>query len=242
MKRKVVTLIKINLKQYELKNNTYEEAKEMIQQAIGDNGYLTEIITYIYYYCIKGYEIWHLEKMESQRDLGDFFIYDGIKPFHVDSKSSHLYNNLPKLAIDLSNWKYSVGFEPYYGIKVIKDHNYGWLYELKYCNKIFCFNRELKQCFIIENFQAFKNILLNEYLTDKLRPKEMAINKFNYSIDKCYKPCKAIEIIESREKVKESTSNGYIEYEKVTQCLSILLTKEVINALGSELTIIQLEY
>lgn len=235
-------MIKINLKKCELKNNTYEEVKHWIEEATGNNGYLAEIITYIFYCCIKDYEIWHLEKIQSQYDLGDFFVYDGIQPFYIDSKSSSLYNNLPKGCVDLSYWKCYVGFEPYYGIKIIKDHNYGWIYERKYCNKILYFNRELKQIFIIENYQAFKNTLLTKYLTDKLRPKEIAINNFNYSIDKCYKPCKAIEIIEKKEKVKEPTANGYIEYYKVTEGLAILLTEEVINALGSELTIIQLEY
>ena len=235
-------MIKINLKECELKNNTYENVKEWIDKAIGDNGYLAEMITYIYYYCIKDYEIWHLEKIQSQNDLGDFFIYDGIQPFYIDSKSSHLYNNLPKACIDLSYWKYSVGHTPFYGIKVIKEHNYGWIYELKYCSKIFYFNKELKQCFIIEDFQAIRSKLLNNYLTKKLSPKEIAINNFNYSIDKCYKPCKAIEIVEKKETVREPTANGYTEYEKVTQGLAILLTKEIISALGSELTIIQLEY
>lgn len=236
-------MIEINLKECELKNNSYKNIKNWIDEAKRDSGYLSEMITYIYYRCIKGYEVWHTEGMQSQNDLGDFIVYDGIQPFYIDSKSSTLYKDQPKAWVDLSYWKYSTDSNiKYYGIKAKKEHNYGWLYELKYCSKLFYYNRDLKQCFIIEDFQVFKNTLLNEYLTKNLRPEKYKIWNFNNLMYKQHSIENAITVCEKPEKVREPTDTGYIEYDKVTEGLAILLIEEVINALGSELTIIQLEY
>lgn len=251
-------MIFINLKENEIikKHDCYDEIINVINyfenKFENKNGKLTEYMVGLYY-RILDYEVYPIKNnddndnekdnnriREEQERWGDFIIDDELlETFTVDAKSSHIWDNTPKLGISLSHW--DKNDKPYYGSDYIKKTNYSWLYYLNKCDKLACYNKYLKQLFIIEDWKTVRDTLLSEYVTEDMKPKYKNIRQLNDRLG--YKALEKTKPKYDNPKYDYfDNRNILINYSTKTELLSLTLKEEVIKELGSDLTIIQFEY
>lgn len=106
-------------------------------------------------------EVESVESLEDQLHKGDVML---DKTTYIEVKSSHTWKGIPKLALDWEYFKKGTR-EPYY--QGTNESNVGWLREECNYNTLIAFNLDLKEMYIIQEWQQVRRNIINiveEYL------------------------------------------------------------------------------
>ena len=105
-------------------------------------------------------EIYSYYDKENQVNLGDLQVLRNNRFYNIEVKSSHSYNNIDKLALDIEYFNYINGKAiPY--IQKTTNSNEGWLY-ISQADFLIAFNVESSKLYIIKQFQKLKQQIQEE--------------------------------------------------------------------------------
>lgn len=105
-------------------------------------------------------EIYSYYDKENQINLGDLQVLRNNKFYNIEVKSSHSYNNIDKLALDIEYFNFNNGeIVPY--IQKTTNSNEGWLY-VNQADWLIAFNVESSKLYIIKQFQKLKQQIQEE--------------------------------------------------------------------------------
>ena len=105
-------------------------------------------------------EIYSYYDKENQVNLGDFQVLRNNRFYNIEVKSSHSYNNIDKLGIDIEYFNFRNGkIIPY--IQKSSDSNKGWLY-INEADFLIAYNVESSKLYIVKQFQKLKKQIQEE--------------------------------------------------------------------------------
>lgn len=174
-------------------------------------------------------EVYSYEELDKQVNIGDLKVIKDNKIIHIECKSSHSYNWVNKLAMDLYYFdKYNNDIEY---IQTTTGTNLGWIFYSQ-SDWIMCYNSDSSRLHIIKNYQEVKKNILEKVDTylNKL-PNTVIKSKYSNWI---YRNNKNIIDGGLEGSVKEDTN-------KIALIVNLMLSKRTIERLGGQLLSIDIK-
>ena len=172
-------------------------------------------------------KIYKITDIYEQYNLGDYFIFHNGKKKTIEVKTSHVFKNVDKLAMDFKYFKQSVSDKLVPYVQKNTKTNLGWLIDNK-ADILLSFNPVSNKAYIISNFpEVSKNILadVKKYIAT-LKNGELTRyrNNHNNYIN---------EFLEGSVKVDNRL--------KITLIINLTLNYEAIEHYGGNLQILNIE-
>lgn len=104
-------------------------------------------------------EVYSYEELDKQVNIGDLKVIKDNKIIHIECKSSHSYNWVNKLAMDLYYFDKYNNDKPY--IQTTTGTNLGWIFYSQ-SNWIMCYNSDSSRLHVIKNYQEVKKNILEK--------------------------------------------------------------------------------
>lgn len=174
-------------------------------------------------------EVYSYEELDEQINVGDLKVIKDNKIIQVECKSSHSYNWVNKLAMDLYYFdKYNNDIEY---IQTTTGTNLGWIFYSQ-SDWIMCYNSDSNRIHVIKNYhEVKKNILKKVDIYLNKLPNTVIKSKYSNWI---YRNNKNIIDGGLEGSVKEDTN-------KIALIVNLMLSKRTIERLGGQLLSIDIK-